>query len=313
MENLDQAPHSLTQEAGEKYNHAWFVERAMGSVHKIADNTWDYSDSLLLYMPSGVVEYEAVQNTDTPYHRLVTAPEHEYLQQVASDIVSELPDVFDYIDLGPGAEHKEQFFFDACKAQGKTFTYFPVDISEHFLNLAQTYAEAQNIETKTLKGSFEELPDVLGVSQKPRFVSLGLTFSNYNPAHITNLLKQIAGKNGFIFINAQMRDRTDMLQLRAIYEQAVSPLCLDKLQLLGLTIDKHVSVPFVDENNQAWCYVLEMSTQLEQLGIKKGDKILLFQSLRYTPETLETNIKESEATYKMYDIGSSFIASLIKT
>lgn len=226
MKNPDQAPHPSTQEAGEKYNHAWFVERAMGSVNKIGDNTWDYSDSLLLYMPSGVVEYEAVQNTDTPYYRLVTAPEHEYLQQVASDIVSELPDVFDYIDLGPGTEHKEQFFFDACKAQGKTFTYFPVDISEHFLNLAQTYAEAQNIETKTLKGSFEELPDVLGVSQKPRFVSLGLTFSNYNPVHITNLLKQIAGKNGFIFINAQMRDRTDMLQLRAIYEQAVSSLCL---------------------------------------------------------------------------------------
>lgn len=164
-----------------------------------------------------------------------------------------------------------------------------------------------------MKGSFEELPGVLGVSQKPRFVSLGLTFSNYNPAYITNLLKKIAGKHGFVFINSQMRDRTDMLQLRMIYEQAVPQLCLDKLKLLGLTFGKHVSVPLVDENNQAWCSVLEMSEQLERLGIKKGDKILLFQSLRYTPETLEANLKESGSTCKMYDKGSSFIAGLIKT
>jgi hypothetical protein len=110
-----------------------------------------------------------------------------------------------------------------------------------------------------------------------------------------------------------MRDRTDMLQLRAIYEQAISPLCLDKLKLLGLTIGEHVSVPLVDENNQAWCYVLQTSEQLERLNIKTGDKILLFQSLRYAPEVLETKIKESAPTYSMYDTGSSFIASLIKT
>ncbi len=35
----------------EAYSEAWFRERAFNSLKKMGDNTWDYSDSLLLYSP----------------------------------------------------------------------------------------------------------------------------------------------------------------------------------------------------------------------------------------------------------------------
>ncbi len=63
-----------------------------------------------------------LQREDDPYAKLITEPERAYLQSIADDIVAELPDGFEYIDLGPGTAHKEQFIFDAARKAGKTFT-----------------------------------------------------------------------------------------------------------------------------------------------------------------------------------------------
>ena len=141
-------------ETKEKYNHEWFKNRAFNSLRKISENSLDYSDSLLLYISSGVTAYESVQNTNTPYFKLVTKPEHEFLQLIVKSVVDILPDNFEYIDLGPGTEHKEQFLFDELKKQGKIFTYTPVDISDYFLSLAEKYATNQGIKTNRIKSSF---------------------------------------------------------------------------------------------------------------------------------------------------------------
>lgn len=308
MENIKE-PNSLET----KYTRTWFIERARNAFTQINKGVWDFSDSLLLYMPSGEETYTNIQNVDTLYHRLVTAPEHEYLKHIASDVVQELPDDFVFIDLGPGTEHKEQFIFDACKEQGKSFTYIPVDISDFYLNLAKRYAEGQSISTKSTKAAFEELPLLLGDATKPRFVSLGLTFSNYDPQQALTLLKAIAQSGGYIFINTQTRDRIDMKEIRDIYGGAASSLCKDKLALLGLEIDTTVSRPYVDENNQVWCDVLALNDELRSKGVVVGDKILLFQSLRYSKSDLEKELKSSASEYTLFDTGETFIAALLKT
>lgn len=297
----------------EKYNQEWFKDRAFKSLKRISDDTWDYSDSLLLYISSGVTVYESAQDTDTPYFRLVTKPEHEYLQSITKEVVSMLPDNFEYIDLGPGTEHKEQFFFDEFKKQGKTFTYIPVDISDYYLNVAEKHAIKQGIKTKTLKTSFEELPEIIGKNSVPRFISLlGLTFSNYDPEEILKLLINIADKDSLIFTDTQMPERTNMIELQKFYQQAISNMYVDKIKLIGLKSDD-VSPIIVDKNIQAWCSIINNNKELEKLGIKEGDKIMVFQSLRYTKESLENELKKLNTDYKIFDNGSSFIASVIKT
>jgi uncharacterized SAM-dependent methyltransferase len=296
----------------EKYNQGWFKERAFKSLKKISDNTWDYSDSLLLYISSGVEVYESVQNTDTPYFKLVTQPEHEYLRSIAKDIVATLPNNFEYIDLGPGTEHKEQFFFDEIKKEEKTFTYIPVDISDYYLKIAETNAIGQGIKTRPLKTSFEELPEILGKVNVPRFVSLGLTVSNFNPQEILKLLANIAGKGGFIFISTQIRDRTDMIGLQKIYQEAAPKMCEDKIKLIGLMPEIDTSKLLVDDNLKMSFTVLKNNMDLEKIGVKEGEAFLVFQSLRYTKESLEDELKRTGLAYKLLDNGSPFIASIIK-
>lgn len=295
----------------EKYNQEWFTERAFKSLKRFSSNTWDYIDSLLLYTPSGSDVYESLQETNTPYFRLVTKPEHEYLKAVSKNIANLLPDKFEYIDLGPGTEHKEQFMFDELKKQGKTFTYIPVDISDHFLDLAASHAENQGIRTKKIRASFEELPELLGPNAIPRFVSLGLTFSNYAPQEILELLAKIAGKNGYIFINSQIRDRVDMNALQKVYQNDAAHVADEKMRLIGLDPIEDITARVADDGFRVSCIVLKTNKKLEEIGVKNGDTLVVFQSLRYTKDSLEKALQEFD--YVIFDTGSSFIGTIIKT
>jgi|JI10StandDraft_1071094.scaffolds.fasta_scaffold165702_1 ubiquinone/menaquinone biosynthesis C-methylase UbiE len=294
----------------EKYNQEWFKERAVKSIKQISNGVWDFSDSLLIYIGSGDQVYEQLQETDTLYFRLVTKPEHEYLRQIAKNIADILPNNFEYIDLGPGTEHKEQFLFDELKKQGKTFTYVPVDISDHFLEMAESHATSQGIPARKVKASFEELPEVLGESATSRFVSLGLTFSNYAPQEILKLLTDIAGVNGFVFINAQMRDRVDMVELQKVYQEDAVRLVDDKVRLIGLDPFTDISPRIADDGFRVSCLVINSNPALESIGITSGDKLIVFQSLRYTKESLESEL--AQYAHESFDTGSSFIGVLIK-
>lgn len=295
----------------EKYNQEWFKDRAFKSLKKIGDGIWDFSDSLLIYIGSGDQVYEQLQEEDTTYFKLVTKPEHEYLKSIAKNIADTLPNNFEYIDLGPGTEHKEQFLFDELKKQKKTFTYVPVDISNHFLDMAESHATAQGIPVRKVKASFEELPEVLGEVTIPRFVSLGLTFSNYAPQEILKLLTEIAGPNGFVFINAQMRNRVDMVELQKVYQEDAVRLVDDKVRLIGLDPFTDISPRIADDGFRVWCEIINSNSSLEGVGIQSGDKLMVFQSLRYTKESLESEL--TKFNHESFDIGGSFIGTIIKT
>jgi hypothetical protein len=297
----------------EKYDRDWFEKRAFDSIKSIGPHAWDYSDSLLLYLPTSVASYESLQEADTPYNKLVTRPERSYLESIASGVVSLLPQKFDYIDLGPGTEHKEQFFFDEAKKQGKKFTYLPVDISSHYLLLAEKHASEQGIPVHAMQCSFEELAGELGESETPRFVSLGLTFSNFEPQHILNLLKGIAGNGGFVFINAQMRDRVDMAALQEVYQEDGVTLADDKLRLVGLDPHNDVAERKANDKVEVWGEVLNPSEKLKEMSMEPGDKLLLFRSLRYTKEQLEEELKKAGGEYTLFDTGESFIAAVVRS
>lgn len=302
----------MNSEAKQSFGNAWFKERAIKSLKRIADGVWDFSDSLLLYTSAGSDIYEQLQETDSPYYKMVTAPEREYLQSIARDVVSLLPQHFDYIDLGPGTEHKEQFFFDEIKKQGKTFTYLPVDISEHFLAEAQTYGEKQGIDVCALRSSFEQLSGHIANRHAPRFVSLGLTFSNYQPQDAIGMVQTIAGENGRCFMNAQMRDRVDMTALQSVYQADAVNMADEKLLLLGLNPQHDVSERVADDGFQVWCTVQRTNALLDGVGVKEGDRLLVFQSLRYTKTQLQ-DILKALPSHQTFDTGSSFIATMIRT
>jgi len=292
------------------YDMDWFKSRAISSLKKIGNNTWDYSDSLLLYLPGGEEAYEEAQETENPYYSIVTTPEKAYLQKISTDILNELGKDFEYIDLGPGTEHKEQYIFDEAKIQNKTFKYCPVDISDRYLKLSNNHAEKQGVKTRPIRASFEELSKILDSKSKNRFVSIGLTYTNYNPREILELLKEIAG-DGKIFINAQIRERVDTEALKTIYSQAAIGMISPKIQLLGLgPINDSSSVEVTDEV-KIWYTVKDLNPILESHGVAVGDKLLIFQSLRPTLDNLRADISKEFEKYQLLDTGDLFVGAIL--
>lgn len=297
----------------ELYSLEWFRTRARESLKKIKDGAWDFSDPLLLYAPSDGKEYEAVQQIDNSYYQLITKPEQEYLKDIAPRVVSELPEKFEYVELGPGTAQKEQIIFDEARRQHKEFIYMPVDISEHFLSLSTDRALKQGIQVHSLRAPFEELDMKLFGQKDFRLVSLlGLTYSNYAPTAILSLLKAIAGKKGSVLIDLQICDLVDMGEVRGIYKENLFDVVTAKLQLLGLDMDKDVANFEVDEEVRAWCELSHSTPELERMGIMPGDKLLAFQSLRPTKESLEMDIAAVFSSHTLFDTGESFIAALLK-
>jgi hypothetical protein len=294
-----------------KYGPEWFKDRAFKGLEKIGEGQWDYTDSLLLYQLGSDSEYEAVQEVDTPYHKLITAPERSYLEGIAPSVVNDLPENFEYIDLGPGTEHKEQFIFDAAKEFGRNFVYRPVDISDKYLKLSTEFASEQGITTLPLKSSFEELPQKIGDAGTPRFVSIGLTYGNYEPEKILPLLKSLAGENGTAFINAQIFERTDMEAMRQMYAGAVESLLVQKIALLGLDSEKDIADREVTDEVKVWYTLKNSNPKLEAKGVKAGDRLLVFQSIRPTLDSLEKSVAEVFDDYKILDTGESFVGVLL--
>jgi hypothetical protein len=292
------------------YNHKWFEERAFNSLKQLDDDTWDYSDSLLLYVEGAENEYKSIQQTNNPYYSKVTAPEKSYLKKIASSIALELPDGFDYIDLGPGSEYKEQFIFDELKKQHKTFTYRPVDICSKFLDDAAQHAGKQGIKIAPILSSFEELPERLFAERRPRFVSLGLTYSNYPPDTILKMLKSIVGNNGVIFICSQLRERIDIDKLIAIYSKEVYSLCGAKLKLIGLDSEQDATQS-CDDGLRIWSTLIKSTPRLEQIGIRPGARLLVVQSLRPTLTKFKSDIASVYSEYKTLDTDDSFVGVLL--
>lgn len=292
------------------YGPEWFRNRALASLKPIGNGTWDYSDSLLIYLPGADEEYEAIQEDESAYNRLVTVPERAYLESIANDLVSGLPNEFDYIDLGPGTEHKEQFVFDAARTQGKTFTYIPVDISEKYLRMAGKYAEAQGIAAVPLRAAFEEVAQKLGSAERPRFISLGLTYGNYESAQILEVLKGIAGPNGTTFINAHLRERTDIEALREIYADVVPGLVAEKMRLLGVHGDSIAAYDTTDEI-RVWCQLAETPPALERRGVAPGNRFLVLQSLRPSLGDLQQALVAKFTNVRLFDTGGPFVGAAL--
>ena len=202
--------------------------------------------------------------------------------------------------------------FDELKKQGKTFTYVPVDISDHFLEMAESHATSQGIPVRKVKASFEELPEVLGESTVQRFIFLtGLTFSNYAPQEILKLLVNIAGVDGFIFITNQMKDRINIIEMREMYQEVSISILENKMRLVGLDPFIDISPIIVDDEFYFYCSIIKNNSNLESIGIRTGDKMVILKSPRYTKEFLESEL--AQYAHESFDTGSSFIGTIIKT
>lgn len=293
-------------------SQGWFAKEAFRSLKKIEKGSWDYSSSSLLYTLQGSTSYEKIQKDqgEDSYKNIVTSVEKLFIQKIAPKIVKNLPDKFHYIDFGPGTEHKEEYFLEAIKAQGKQALYVPVDISKYMLDIANQYAEQKGFHTHPIHQTFENVTYELdGLAPDFRFISLGLTFVNYGPQRILSLLNQSVNHHGSSFITVHLRDRIDIEAVRKVYEKTVRDIIFSKIGLLGLNPGVDITEIEVTDAIEIFCTVKNTNEILDRVGIRAGDKMLLFRSYRYTLNDLKSLLRNYDTDY--YDEGVEFIGCVI--
>lgn len=290
----------------------WFEQTAISSIKKIDDDIWDFSNSSILYTPASSSAYENIQRNEHGYKKIVTGAEASFIEKVAPKIVDKLPQSFTYVDFGPGTEHKERFFQNAIKKQNKDILYVPVDISKQMLDVANTFAINAGFKTYPIHNTFENVVGILdGLNSDYRFISLGLTFINYEPDKILNILKKAADNNGSVFITAHIRERLDMETVRKTYESSVAKDMINgKLRLVG--IDPETDIDNVEVTDEIKIYVTLKNTNptLEKLGVDVGDKLFVLRSYRYSLDELKEILSGYGVDY--YDDDTEFIACVIK-
>lgn len=284
----------------------WFQRQAWKSLQQSPDGSWDFSDSSPLYSPASLIAYRETQHEETEYGRHVTAVEHEVLQHVAPEIVLSLPSHFAYIDLGPGTEHKERYFFDAVQKAGKTIEYYAVDISKTVLIESERFASERNIACHSIHDRFEDIVQTVETQiAKPRFVSLGATFANYEPNIAIPMTLQFAGEDGSVMITAQLRDRIDIDEVRRAY---VSPQMIKlyegKLALLGL-FPEDIGGFRASDDIIVHARIKKPSRRLASLGMKPGDSMNVLKTYRWTHEQLKEALRDTQ--YSLHDAGKTFV------
>jgi hypothetical protein len=302
------------EQAIEYGSNEWFLQRAKEKLIKVEDGLWDYSDSALFWTDDVVKEYEEAQKgEEDEYKKKVTDAETLYLKHVVSDIVSELPNEINYIDLGPGTENKQDVFLKEMIDGGKDIIYTPVDINKRILDVVEQHVSSFGLPIHKVHASFEDMEEKIGKENMPRFLSLGLTFLNFKVEDLLDIFKKVINKNGSIFINTQPREKVkDFDKLVEAYSGPhLMSIYNSKLKLIGLSVDENVGSIEVTDEVKVYFNVKNPTPEAESRGISSGDKLFLFQSMRYPLEELKSKL-EKDFDCKYFDTDDEYVAVLMK-
>ncbi len=292
----------------------WFAERAKNKLVKTGAGQWDFSDSALFWTDEVVKQYEDAQTVDgDDYKSQVTDAETVYLKKIMPDLVSHFPSKINYIDMGPGTENKQDYIIDEIKKQGKSLVYTPVDINSSMVESVSTHVSKEGIATFPIQSSFEDMEQFIEDKVTPRFLSLGLTFLNFNIDDILSILKKSLNAEGLAFINTQPREKVKDLKelVKAYSSKNLLKIYNSKLKLIGLEIDEDMGTIEVTDEVKVYYHVKKPSEQAKLLGICEGDTLFIFQSIRYPMDALKSRLEsEFHCTYLYSE--DDYLAILLK-
>ena len=291
----------------------WFLNRAKESLIKIKEGEWDFSDSALFWTDEVVKKYEDAQTVEQDnYKKHVTDKETIYLKRITPTLISRLSQKINYIDLGPGTENKQDYFIDEIKSQNKELVYTPVDINARIVDAVSLHISKKGINVFPVHSSFEDMEQFIKDKTTPRFISLGLTFLNFKIDDILGIFKASLNTNGVAFINTQPREKVkDLEELKKAYSGAhVIEMYNQKLKLIGLEINENIGDIEVTDEVKIYFNVKNPTEKAVELGIKSGDRIFVFQSMRYPIEILKSKL-EGQFDCEYFDTEEEYLAVLL--
>jgi uncharacterized SAM-dependent methyltransferase len=240
--------------------------------------------------------------TGEKFSQLLHEPTQQLIEERKKDIIENLKGQIELYDLGPGLPTKTIPLLRELKLQNKSFKYFPVDISNSFLKIAEKEIEKEGITSNPLNCFFEDLNSKIDFNNSINKIFLiGLTFNNYRPDKILSLLKNLCKPNGTCIIITEFftskNKETMLVPYKDKYAETFNYLVL---KIAG--VDKSDLSYFTEYKNQR----IEMGFKLlnniiiDGIEIVKGTKIVTAISYRYSKQALIKYISDYFTHFEIY-------------
>lgn len=241
--------------------------------------------------------YEAATYKSNAYREKLDKPISKLIEDNIEGLCEDLSKKIHFIDLGPGYPSKSLRIIDELKAHDHIITYFPVDVSLFFLKRATSAVASRGIHYNSLQERFEDLAPVLdrGLIQQEgmRYIFLGLTFNNFEPHYISNILSELTNKGDRCVICCQSPMNIENGDLTLPYKtDAVDRFCFLPLELVGLRRKDFDFNVVYEENAIRVQYLSKKNLKAKDILIPKGTRLETSSSYRYDLERVRDAVEK---------------------
>lgn len=126
------------------------------------------------------------------------------IQENIHSIAQLLPRDINIVSIGVGSGEKDHIILKELIPK-KTIRYYPIDINEHFVNMALLGVEKLPIEKIGIVGSIDDISNIKTQLDHPYMLCmLGNTFCNYEPDHILKILNECLNDTDYLLLDCQL-------------------------------------------------------------------------------------------------------------
>lgn len=294
-----------------------FLNRGFKLVNDI--RTWDVSDSKLWYLsPEQAQGYLDLEKDET-YKNSIIQNEIILIEDLLPEILPRLELTnYNLIDLGCGDGKKASILYKKI-GNYKMLRYCPVDISSFMVSSAMQTIINDLDDGRVLNShwnisDFENLDNITPIFRDKVFgnhfiLFLGNTLGNFECESILSSISNCMVKGDFLLVGNGIGDTSKMDSWVTNYKsEHINSWLIKVITQIGLSADDVDYEVQANGNRIEEVYILIKDKKVEHLGkfldFKKGDKIIVATSYKYSKEYLidkSENFFDSVTSYSNKD------------
>jgi hypothetical protein len=267
---------------------------------KTDNGLWEFTSPHVLYLTTEQGKTYSSNKEDTDYNRFHDETV-EIIDNNKQDILSYFDTDFTLVDLGPEYPDKTLPLMKEMHRQNRSLHYIPVDINPDYVQIAVNAAMPFAQKIYGMQSLFEECADKIPTeSYSSRFVFIGLTFMNFDPDKIIQMMKIIAGQGGTIGIATELiTDQNSIHDIISHYQnENVRQFALGPIK--NLDIDHHKIEFDIRFDNHRVEVGFIFKSPAPHLGINIDDRMIVAVSHRYTINEFEYILKAAGSMSRLW-------------
>lgn len=283
-------------------------------LRQVDRNLWELTEPHLLYLDDTQANHYLKVMQDQSYSKSFHNETVQLIEEHLDELFNTKARAVSLIDLGPGYPDKTLPMAQFLKERSTDVYYYPVDVSQRYLNISETEMHRFCKEVMPINALFElarkRVPKE--AYERPAYVVIGLTFMNFPHGYILKLLKQLAGpKNGRVIFASELITSQNTIDdiLNAYRGQAMQAFTFGPLRHLGYRDDLSVFSPVFQAHRVEHRFILHQT--LSDVPINMGDTVITAVSYRYTIEEITKILNDNFGDGKIWCSASNKTALLM--